>query len=88
MFIIPGMAYFPPPPPPPIEAGALQNAMYTQRWFPRSITVDQVWLLRDQEQDWRNEDRRKDWETRFKVLGPRPQDVAGKNGTSDVKKKA
>jgi len=72
MFSLP---YYTPIPPPPFPwMSRLELARWQQRWYPRNLTVDDIWLLRDAEVDTRNNRRARDWETRFKILGPREID--------------
>jgi len=64
-------------PPPPLHPNAtpLQRARYVQLWLGvKSLSPDQVWLLRSREEKTRNLERWDDWQVRFYVLGPRPND--------------
>lgn len=74
-----GNRFLPPPPalPPPPSSSPLVLACWRLSHCRKSMTVNDWWALREAEQDARNRVRRADWETRFKVLGPRPQDLPG-----------
>lgn len=63
------------PPAPPFDRNAvtLDAARYAEQWG--RPTLEQQWLLRRHAEAERNKARRLDWETRFKVLGPREQDT-------------
>ena len=69
--MFPLLTLLPPEIPPPPNSSPLAYALYAMR--NGFATADQVWLCRDSEETARNEKRRMDWETRFKVLGPRPE---------------
>jgi hypothetical protein len=53
--------------PPPFNASPLVWAKWKERVNPRGLTVSEIWLLRDAEQDERNEDRAKNWAVREKI---------------------
>lgn len=63
-----------PSPPYPADGTPLNQARWRQSYS--KPTLDDIWLLRAFEEKKRNRARHKDWETRFKVLGPRPAVVA------------
>ena len=74
LFAPPAPPVAPPPPMPhgdPVACAAWRQAH-------GNPTVDDIWLLREIEQNVRNVYRRRTWETLFRVLGPRPQDGGGK----------
>lgn len=72
-----------PAPIPPLDGTVMGQRLdvaycrWLERYYPRSMSVDQVWVLRELEEMNRNMDRSMDWQTRFYVLGPRP-------GSNDV----
>lgn len=56
---------------PPLDISPLGFAKWHEDNFPKSLGVDETWLLRDYYQDMKNRERAKDWATRFKILrGP------------------
>lgn len=61
--------------PPGPGCSDLQWARYAQR--EGVATIDDIWVLREHEQERRNAQRAADWKIRFKVLGPRPGDLPG-----------
>lgn len=63
---------------PPVPTDALRRAYWAATYSRGSVSIDEWWMMRDVEQNEANKRRREDWEVRFKVLGPRPQDMRGK----------
>lgn len=56
-------------PPPPADANPVEMAKYRQQaWGVRSLSTDELWLLRDVEQDIRNEIRYRNWELKRRLL--------------------
>ncbi len=68
------IGFYPRPPIPPFGGTALQWARFRAVNYPTTCSVDEWWLLRESEEETRNKQRFDSWATRFKVLGPRPQD--------------